>query len=83
MDITECIRRMVAGSGKSARRLSGEMGRAQTWLATIMSRGTDPSASRVAGIARVCGWRLVLRRDGEEMEVSERADGHQGTADRR
>lgn len=83
MDVTDCIRRMVGSSGRSARQLSRDMGRAPTWLATVVSRGTDTGASRLAMIARACGWRLVLRSDADEMEVSEHADGNQGTTDKR
>lgn len=81
MDITGCIRRMVASSGKSAREVSRVMGRAPTWIATAISRKTDISASRLASVARACGWRLVLKHGKDVMEVDPRADGDKGPAD--
>ena len=81
MDITDCIRQLVRSSGRSSREVSRAIGRSPTWIASAVSRGTDISASRLASIARACGWRLVLRREDEEMEVDPHADSDKGTAD--
>ena len=85
MDIIDCIKRMVEGSGKSARQVSRDLGRASTYLGTTITHKADVGASNVARIANLLGWRLVLVRDKdgkcEEMEVSPRADSDQGTAD--
>lgn len=85
MDILDCIKRMIEGSGKSARQVSRDLGRSPNYLGATFANGSDVGASNAARIARLLGWRLVFVRDNgdsrEEMEVTPRADSDKGTAD--
>jgi hypothetical protein len=85
MDILDCIKKMIEASGKSARQVSRDLGRSPTYLGTTFANGSDVGASNAARIARLLGWRLAFVRDDgdsrEELEVTQRADSDQGTAD--
>lgn len=74
MDVLDCIRKMIEGSGKSARQVSRELGRSPNYLSATFSGHSDVGASNVAKVARILGWRLVLVRDEdgerEEMEIT-------------
>lgn len=72
MDVTDAIRKIIESSGRSARSVSIEMGRAPTYLATTLGKGSDVGAANLAKIAGAVGWRLVLERDGEEIEIDKR-----------
>ena len=85
MDIVDCIKRMIDGSGRSARQVSRDLGRSPNYISATYANNSDVGASNSARIARMLGWRLVFVReeDGkrEELEVDPRADSDKGTAD--
>lgn len=81
MDILDCIKQMIEASGKSARQVSRDLGRSPNYLGATFANGSDVGASNVARIARLLGWRLVLVRDSDEMEVTPRDNSDQGSAD--
>lgn len=81
MDILDCIKAMVAGSGKSARQVSRELGRSDNYLGATYSNNADMTASNAARIANHLGWSLVFRRGDEEIEVTPRADRDKGPTD--
>lgn len=81
------IRDMVARSGKSLRRVSRDMGRADNYLSVMLRNDSVPSASLLAEIASACGLSLALVGDGvayvfapsNEFEVS--TDYERGSTD--
>ena len=77
MDTVKAVRRIVDDAGVSRAALSRSMGRAHKFVDTYLSRGTDPSLSVAAELARACGWRLVLEREdgSERIELDPRQDG--------
>ena len=81
MDIIECAKRMIASSGKSARQVSRDLGKSPNYMAATFANRSDMSASNVARVAKLLGWRLVFRKDDIEMEVTPRADSDQGPTD--
>lgn len=67
MQVTEAIRQMVKGSGKSGHAVSTSMGRSPHWLASTLSQKSDPKTSTLALIATACGYDLTLVKwDGSE-----------------
>lgn len=43
------------------------MGRAQSYVDTVLRRGSDPSSAVLAEIANACGYKLVLvKLDGSD-----------------
>lgn len=58
------IRDMVARSGKSLRKVSRDMGRADNYLSVMLRNDSVPSASLLAEIASACGLSLALVGDG-------------------
>ena len=65
MDATSAIRQMLATSGLSARAASSMMGRAETFIKTILRRNSSSRVDTLAAIADVCGYDLILMpRDG-------------------
>ena len=87
MKATEALRVMVKGAGKSAMKISEEIGRTPNYVASIMNRGSVPSVETFASIAAACGARLVLELpDGESVELDgwqakEQADPQAGESD--
>ena len=71
MNVMDCIRKMIDGSGKSARQVSRELGRSPNYLSATFSGNSDVGASNVARIAKILGWRLVpvRDRDGKRDEI--------------
>lgn len=72
MDVLDAIKTMISESGMSMRKISSELGRAQTYLATTIGKNSDMGASNVARIANYLGWRLVLKKGDVELEISPR-----------
>lgn len=71
MDSCGLVRRMVAGSGKSARQVSRDMGQSESYLSATLARGSSLSADNLARAARACGYRIEAVRDsdGERIEL--------------
>lgn len=60
MDGIEAIRTIVEESGLTHRQIAGRLGRYDTYVSQILTRGRDPLVSTLADIARACGYRLDL-----------------------
>lgn len=71
MTTSELIRRMIAGSGKSARKVSRDMGQSDNYLSVALARKTCLSADNLARVAEACGYRIEAVRDsdGERIEL--------------
>ena len=86
MKATEALRVMVKGAGKSAMKISEEIGRTPNYVASIMNRGSVPSVETFASIAAACGARLVLELPDQSIELDgwqakEQADPQAGESD--
>lgn len=74
MNEMELIRHMVDASGMSLRAVSIAMGKAPTYVSTILTRGTGVNTSTLAKIASVCGYELRVEGHGETVAVDGRGD---------
>ena len=86
MKTTDAITHMIKVSGMPKSELSRRMGKARTFVASTISKGSTPRADTLAAMARHLGYTLLLRGHDEEIEleeVDERADSHQGAANQR
>jgi len=69
VELDNLIRYLVERSGKSASRVSREIGRTSGYLGSVIHRRTIPSAGVLADIAAACGYALVLVGEGEALTV--------------
>lgn len=64
MNTTEALRAVIGVSGKSARAISLDMKRSETFVSSSLNQAermnADMNASTVAGIANACGHVLAL-----------------------
>lgn len=61
MEVMDAIKAMIGLSGKSGRSISADIGRSSNYISVITAKNADIGAAKVAEIARVCGYELVLR----------------------
>lgn len=65
MDTIESVRMMIERAGVTPYRVAVDMGRAPTYVSSMLRRGSTPSADLLAQIADVCGYDLrLISRDG-------------------
>lgn len=60
MQAIEAIREIVDTSGLTHRQIAARLGRYDTFVSQILTRGRDPQASTLADVATACGYRLEL-----------------------
>lgn len=60
MDTLKAVRLMLDRSGVTPYRVAVEMGRAPTYVSSMLRRGSCPSADLLAKIGAACGYRLEL-----------------------
>lgn len=63
---TGAIQAAVEHSGKSKRQVSRDIGRTDSFLAVMTSKGHVPNADLMAHVAKACGMELQLT-DGETV----------------
>lgn len=84
MDAIIALEEMLKRSGMSKYALSKALGKSVNYVVNTTGRNKDISTARLAQMARVMGFRLVLVGDGVEIELGEEVDGadsDQGPAD--
>lgn len=65
MNTSEALRLLLDRSGVTPYRVAVDMGRAPTYVSSMLRRGSVPSADLLAQIADVCGYDLrLISRDG-------------------
>lgn len=69
VELRDLIRYLVDKSGKSASRVSREIGRTSGYLGSVIHRGSLPSPSVLADIAEACGYCLALIGKDEAITV--------------
>lgn len=69
MDAPEILRHMVASSGKSYRQIARELGRSESFISATIAQGSCPRLDTFAGIAKACGYELVLRSESEQLDL--------------
>lgn len=60
METYEAVKAAAKSKGISLNKLSRELGRADSYIATAISRHSDPAAKNLAAMAAVCGYVLAL-----------------------
>lgn len=70
MDSSKLIRNLVADSGDSMREISRRIGQSDTYVASIVGRGSTPRADTLARIANACGFRIVATNGTNEYELT-------------
>lgn len=60
MNTLEAVRLMLDRSGATPYRVAVEMGRAPTYISSMLRRGSVPSADLLSEIGAACGYRLEL-----------------------
>lgn len=85
MDTIDAVRQMVDGSGLTHRQIARQLGRYDTWVSQILTRGRDPQVSTLADVAQACGYRLQLvpMDGGDTITIGEEDhdDGDAGAQD--
>lgn len=60
MDAMQAIRAMMASSGLTHRQIAHRLGKYDTYVSQVLSRGKTPQTDTLTDIARACGYRLDL-----------------------
>ena len=60
MDTMQAIRAMMTASGKTHRQIAHDLGKYDTYVSQILSRGKTPQVDTLTDLARTCGYRLEL-----------------------
>ncbi|RVU97042.1 XRE family transcriptional regulator [Coriobacteriales bacterium OH1046] len=69
MDANAAIKRMMDATGTSGVSLSAAIGRDRNAVSTMFSRKSVPRVDTLAKMARFMGYRMVLERGGERIEI--------------
>ena len=70
MRVHDAIRKMLAGTGNSARGVSAAIGRGPTFLSATFTHARSMQTNTLATVAAACGYELVLRpREGDDGEA--------------
>lgn len=75
MNIQDALLHMIDSSGKSRSLVSTELGKTRNYIASSVkqseNRGTlwNPYSDTLAAIAKLCGYKVVLKGHGEEIEL--------------
>lgn len=72
MTPTEAIQEMLARSGISKYALSKALGKSHAYIDSTLRQGSDIGASKLAEMARIMGFDLVISGDGEPIEITSR-----------
>lgn len=70
MESIEAIKYMINKRGSSARAVSIRLDRAPTFLGSSFSHGSTPRIDTMANIAEILGYKLVLKDNTEEIELT-------------
>lgn len=65
METYEAVKAAAKSKGISLNKLSRELGKADSYIATAISRNSDPAAKNLAAMAAACGYTLALVPNGE------------------
>lgn len=77
MDTMQAIRAMMTASGKTHRQIAHDLGKYDTYVSQILSRGKTPQVDTLTDLARTCGYRLELvPTDGGAPITIGRDDAH-------
>lgn len=60
MDTMQAIRAMMTASGKTHRQIAHDLGKYDTYVSQILSRGKTPQTDTLIDLASTCGYRLEL-----------------------
>ena len=75
MNIQDALLHMIDSSGKSRSLVSIELGKTRNYIASSVkqsaNRGTlwNPYSDTFTSIAKLCGYKVVLKGHGEEIEL--------------
>ena len=69
LELSGLVRHLVQKSGRSASRISRDIGRTSGYLGTIINRGTVPGLGALANIAQACGYVVSLKSADEEITI--------------
>jgi DNA-binding phage protein len=70
MDASDAIRTMIKASGKSARQVSREIDRAETFISASLAQSTCPRSDTLVKIADACGYKIVALPAEEANKLS-------------
>ena len=56
----QAIRAMMSNSGLTHRQIAHKLGKYDTYVSQVLSRGKTPQTDTLTDIARACGYRLQL-----------------------
>lgn len=71
MNTNEAMRHMIEASGQSLSKVSTDMGKSRTFLASTFTKGSTSRVDTLAAVARLCGYRLVIVGHGEEIDLTD------------
>lgn len=60
---------MLRVSGKSANSVSLAMGKHRNFISSTIYQRSTPRSDNLAKIAELCGYELILKGHGEEIEI--------------
>ena len=60
MDAMQAIRAMMSSSGLTHRQIAHRLGKYDTYVSQVLSRGKTPQTDTLTDIARACGYTLQL-----------------------
>lgn len=69
IDLRELVRYLVSNSGKSASRISNEIGRGHGFIGSLIHQRSIPTAALLADIAQQCGYALTLSSPSECITI--------------
>lgn len=65
----DALKHIIEKSGKSARSVSLDIGKSPTYLYTVIGSKNDIGASKLAAVAKACGYKLILKSKDDEITV--------------
>lgn len=71
MDPRKALNTIISRSGMAPTAIARKMGKSDTYVSTIKTRGTVPSVGKFAAIADACGYDTLARsrETGEEIVI--------------
>lgn len=69
MRITDAIKHMCEQSGQGVVGASQALGKSRMYLSALISRGSYPRTDTLVQIARACGYKVELVKNGERIEL--------------
>ena len=72
MDVLSAITKMEEAESVNDSELSRRLGKSRNYMSVTRSKNSDIGASNLAKMANAMGWRLMLAKDGLNIEVTPR-----------